>query len=113
MTAYSEEHRETLLLGVVLGKFAEAVVESRAFSWSVPPRLEMCKWRWAVRYATMASLAIVADKKNSNAAANSWGWHLPIPLLQQQNQRSNSISRARSKLGEQPEVLTPDWHSLQ
>jgi len=36
MTAYSEEHRETLLLGVVLGKFAEAVVESRAFSWSVP-----------------------------------------------------------------------------
>ena len=32
MTAYLEEHRETLLLGVVLGKFAEAVVESRAFS---------------------------------------------------------------------------------
>jgi hypothetical protein len=32
MTAYLEEHRETLLRGVGLGKFAEAVVESRVFS---------------------------------------------------------------------------------
>ncbi len=40
--------------------------------------------------ATMASSAIATDKKNWNAAANSWEWPLPIKPLWLQNPRTTA-----------------------
>jgi hypothetical protein len=42
--------------------------------------------------ATMASSTIATDRKNWNAAANSWEWPLPIKPLRRQNRRRTTVT---------------------